>query len=103
VRAAASRAVPLVAVLAAAVPTPQASARELGERRLERGGRGDDVRPLQELLARLDVDTEADGVFGDGTVATACHRHFEQWTSPGWHRGGHAEDPRPLLTALEQA
>jgi murein DD-endopeptidase MepM/ murein hydrolase activator NlpD len=268
VRAALSRAVPLVAVLAAAVPTPQASARELGERSLERGDRGDDVRALQVLLTRLELDTEADGVFGDGTVdqveayerredlsvdgvvspgqghgmqrragappgaaeaipgeeppgsddasrptgpadagdqgeadgartfpvdgghrwgdgfgggrghqgqdvmaacgtplrpvkdakvrkvatqaaagryvvlhdrdsgedyvymhmsavdvsvgdavdagervgevgrtgdATACHLHFEQWTSPGWYKGGHAEDPRPLLTSLEGA
>jgi murein DD-endopeptidase MepM/ murein hydrolase activator NlpD len=244
VRAALSRAVPLVAVLAAAVPVAQASARELGERTLERGDRGDDVRELQGLLTKLDLETETDGVFGDGTVeqvqayerredlsvdgivspgqvhgmlrragddppgtnqgeadgagafpvdgdhhwgdgfgggrghqgqdvmadcgtplravkdtrvrkvatqaaagryvvlhdgdsgddyvlmhlsavgvavgdrveagekvgevgrtgdATACHLHFEQWTSPGWYKGGHAEDPRPLLTALDEA
>jgi murein DD-endopeptidase MepM/ murein hydrolase activator NlpD len=68
VRAALSRAVPLVAVLAAAVPIAQASAAQLGERPLERGDRGDDVRELQQLLTRLGLDTEADGVFGDGTV-----------------------------------
>ncbi len=67
-RAALSRAVPLVAVLVAAVPVAQASAAELGERTLERGDRGDDVRALQQLLTRLDLDTETDGVFGDGTV-----------------------------------
>ena len=67
-RAALSRAVPLVAVLAAAVPVAQARAAELGERTLERGDRGDDVRALQELLTKLDLDTDADGVFGAGTV-----------------------------------
>jgi murein DD-endopeptidase MepM/ murein hydrolase activator NlpD len=68
VRAALSRAVPLVAALVAAVPIAQASAAELGERTLERGDRGDDVRELQQLLTRLGLDTETDGVFGDGTV-----------------------------------
>src|SRR6185369_4870693 len=53
VRAALSRAVPLVAVLAAAAPVAQARAAELGERTLERGDRGDDVRQLQELLTKL--------------------------------------------------
>jgi murein DD-endopeptidase MepM/ murein hydrolase activator NlpD len=69
VRAAVSRAVPLVAVLAAAVPTARARAAELGERTLERGDRGRDVRELQELLTKLDLDTDTDGVFGAGTVA----------------------------------
>lgn len=257
-RAAVSRAVPLVAVLAAAVPIAQARGAELGDRTLERGDRGDDVRQLQELLTQLELDTDVDGVFGAGTVtqvkayerredlpvdgrvspgqvhgmerragqtapkpvpsadppgadtpspsdggaqtgaagtfpvdgahhygdgfgdrgghegqdvmadcgtplravkdvkvrkvatqaaagryvvlhdgdagqdyvymhlsavdvsvgdeldagenvgevgqtgdATACHLHFEEWTSPGWYTGGHAEDPRPLLTSLD--
>jgi murein DD-endopeptidase MepM/ murein hydrolase activator NlpD len=68
VRAALSRAVPLVAVLAAAVPIAQARAAELGERTLQRGDRGDDVRQLQELLTKLDFETDTDGVFGAGTV-----------------------------------
>jgi len=68
VRAALSRAVPLVAVLAVAAPVAQARAAELGERTLERGDRGDDVRQLQELLTKLDLETDADGVFGAGTV-----------------------------------
>lgn len=67
-RAALSRAVPLVAVLAAAVPVAQARAAQLGERTLERGDRGDDVQQLQELLTKLDLDADADGVFGAGTV-----------------------------------
>src|SRR3954454_24800424 len=46
VRAALSRAVPFVAALAAVVPAA-APAAEPGERTLERGDRGDDVRALQ--------------------------------------------------------
>jgi len=68
VRAALSRAVPLVAVLVAVVPIAHARAAELGERTLQRGDRGDDVEALQELLTKLDLDTDADGVFGAGTV-----------------------------------
>jgi murein DD-endopeptidase MepM/ murein hydrolase activator NlpD len=69
VRAALSRAVPLVAALAAVAPAAAARAAELGERTLQRGDRGDDVRALQELLGDLDLGTETDGVFGAGTVA----------------------------------
>jgi len=58
----------MVAILAAAAPIAQARAAQLGERTLERGDRGDDVRELQELLTGLDLDTDADGVFGAGTV-----------------------------------
>src|SRR4051794_25703095 len=62
VRAALSRAVPFVAALAAVAPAAAAApAAEPGERTLERGGRGDDVRALQELLTRLDLPTDADG------------------------------------------
>jgi murein DD-endopeptidase MepM/ murein hydrolase activator NlpD len=68
VRAALSRAVPFVAALAAVVPAP-APAAEPGERTLERGDRGDDVRALQELLTKLDLPTDADGVFGASTVS----------------------------------
>jgi murein DD-endopeptidase MepM/ murein hydrolase activator NlpD len=70
VRAALSRTVPLVAAVVAAVPVvPAAGAPDLGERTLERGDRGDDVRALQELLTRLDLPTDADGAFGADTVA----------------------------------
>ena len=68
-RAALSRAVPLVAAVAAAVPAVPAGAAELGERTLERGDRGNDVRELQELLTDLDLRTDADGTFGAATVA----------------------------------
>jgi murein DD-endopeptidase MepM/ murein hydrolase activator NlpD len=70
VRAALSRTVFLVAVLVAALPAAQAGAAELGERTLERGDRGDDVRALQDLLTQLGLDTDADGVFGSGTVTS---------------------------------
>jgi murein DD-endopeptidase MepM/ murein hydrolase activator NlpD len=69
VRAALSRTVPLVAAVVAAVPVlPAKAASELGERTLERGDRGDDVRALQELLTTLDLPTDADGTFGGETV-----------------------------------
>jgi murein DD-endopeptidase MepM/ murein hydrolase activator NlpD len=69
VRAALSRAVPLVAAVVAAVPAVPAGAADLGDRSLERGDRGDDVRELQELLTDLDLRTEANGTFGADTVA----------------------------------
>jgi murein DD-endopeptidase MepM/ murein hydrolase activator NlpD len=69
VRAALSRAVPFVAALAASVPAAAPAAAEPDERTLERGDRGDDVRALQDLLTRLDLPTDADGVFGASTVA----------------------------------
>jgi murein DD-endopeptidase MepM/ murein hydrolase activator NlpD len=69
VRAALSRAVPFVATVAAVVPAAPAHAAELGERTLERGDRGDDVRALQEILNDLELETDTDGVFGSGTVS----------------------------------
>jgi murein DD-endopeptidase MepM/ murein hydrolase activator NlpD len=72
VRAALSRTVPLVAAVVAAAPAAPvvpASATQLGERTLERGDRGDDVRQLQELLTGLDLPTDANGTFGADTVA----------------------------------
>lgn len=37
------------------------------------------------------------GVVGDTGSASACHLHFEIWTSPGWYRGGTPVDPLPTL------
>jgi murein DD-endopeptidase MepM/ murein hydrolase activator NlpD len=37
------------------------------------------------------------GVVGETGDATACHLHFEIWTSPGWYRGGAPIDPLPTL------
>jgi murein DD-endopeptidase MepM/ murein hydrolase activator NlpD len=40
------------------------------------------------------------GEVGETGDATACHLHFEEWTSPGWYAGGHAKDPMPFLRTL---
>jgi murein DD-endopeptidase MepM/ murein hydrolase activator NlpD len=40
---------------------------------------------------------ESLGAVGRTGNASACHLHFEIWTSPGWYEGGHARDPRPDL------
>ncbi|HKG37945.1 MAG TPA: M23 family metallopeptidase [Conexibacter sp.] len=37
------------------------------------------------------------GVVGDTGDASACHLHFEIWTSPGWYQGGEPIDPLPTL------
>jgi murein DD-endopeptidase MepM/ murein hydrolase activator NlpD len=33
------------------------------------------------------------GYVGETGDATACHLHFEEWSSPGWYTGGHPFDP----------
>lgn len=43
------------------------------------------------------------GELGQTGNATTCHLHFEQWTSPGWYKGGSAVDPEPLLRSLAPA
>jgi murein DD-endopeptidase MepM/ murein hydrolase activator NlpD len=43
------------------------------------------------------------GQVGRTGRATACHLHFELWTSPGWSRGGTAIDPLPTLESLANA
>jgi murein DD-endopeptidase MepM/ murein hydrolase activator NlpD len=37
------------------------------------------------------------GVVGETGDATACHLHFEIWTTPGWYEGGSPVDPLPYL------
>jgi murein DD-endopeptidase MepM/ murein hydrolase activator NlpD len=37
------------------------------------------------------------GEVGRTGDATACHLHFEEWTSPGWYAGGSAKDPLTFL------
>jgi murein DD-endopeptidase MepM/ murein hydrolase activator NlpD len=37
------------------------------------------------------------GYVGKTGNATACHLHFEIWSSPGYYQGGHPVDPRPKL------
>ncbi len=43
------------------------------------------------------------GVVGRTGDATACHLHFEEWTAPGWYKGGHPFDPLPDLRRWEEA
>jgi murein DD-endopeptidase MepM/ murein hydrolase activator NlpD len=42
------------------------------------------------------------GVVGETGDASACHLHFELWTSPGWYRGGAPIDPLPTLKAWDK-
>jgi hypothetical protein len=37
------------------------------------------------------------GAVGQSGNAQGCHLHFEQWSAPGWHRGGAPIDPLPDL------
>jgi murein DD-endopeptidase MepM/ murein hydrolase activator NlpD len=37
------------------------------------------------------------GVVGSTGSSTACHLHFEIWTTPGWYRGGTPIDPLATL------
>jgi murein DD-endopeptidase MepM/ murein hydrolase activator NlpD len=37
------------------------------------------------------------GEVGDTGDAVGCHLHFEEWTAPGWYKGGHPYDPLPDL------
>jgi murein DD-endopeptidase MepM/ murein hydrolase activator NlpD len=41
------------------------------------------------------------GSVGQTGDATACHLHFEMWTSPGWYEGGHPVDPLSSLKAWD--
>ena len=75
-RAVLSRTASVVAVATAALVPAAAPAADLGERTLERGDSGDDVRDLQEALTRIGVPVEADGSFGASTVASV--RRYER-------------------------
>jgi murein DD-endopeptidase MepM/ murein hydrolase activator NlpD len=44
---------------------------------------------------------QALGQVGQTGRTTACHLHFELWTTPGWYEGGVAIDPLPLLKAWD--
>jgi hypothetical protein len=41
------------------------------------------------------------GEVGDTGDAVGCHLHFEEWTAPGWYKGGHPYDPLPDLKAWD--
>ena len=66
-----------VAALAAMLIAPavaDAKRRSLGERTLQTGMRGTDVRVLQDFLTRMGIRTRVDGVFGRGT-----RRSVQRW------------------------
>jgi hypothetical protein len=52
---------------------------------------GDSVRTGQQL-----------GEVGQTGDAVGCHLHFEEWTAPGWYKGGHPYDSLPDLKAWDQ-
>jgi murein DD-endopeptidase MepM/ murein hydrolase activator NlpD len=82
VRAVLTRTASVAAVLAAAVPAA-ASAAELSERPLERGGRGDDVRELPDLPTEARLRTVGDGRFGASTAASARFERREDSDADG--------------------
>ena len=43
------------------------------------------------------------GEVGDTGDAVGCHLHFEEWTAPGWYKGGRPYDPLPDLKAWDKA
>ena len=43
------------------------------------------------------------GEVGDTGDAVGCHLHFEEWTAPGWYKGGHPYDPLPDLKAWDHS
>lgn len=49
-------------------------------------GRGDRVEAGQTI-----------GRVGSTGRSSACHLHFEIWSSPGWYEGGRPTDPEPPL------
>ncbi len=54
-----------------------------------------EASPLQEGMT---VRTgQPIGVVGSTGSSSACHLHFEIWTSPGWYEGGSPVDPLPFL------
>lgn len=42
------------------------------------------------------------GYVGRTGDASACHLHFEMWSSPGWYSGGAPFDPLPYLRAWDR-
>lgn len=43
------------------------------------------------------------GLVGTTGSSTACHLHFEMWSSPGWYRGGGVVNPTPFLKRWDRS
>ncbi len=43
------------------------------------------------------------GLVGSTGRSSACHLHFEMWSSPGWYRGGGVVNPKPFLKRWDRA
>ena len=66
------------------------------------GKRTDDVymHMKRRVAVREGARVEAGdliGRVGSTGRSTACHLHFEIWSSPGWYEGGDPRDPEPKL------
>jgi peptidoglycan hydrolase-like protein with peptidoglycan-binding domain len=93
-RALACAATALVACLA----VPSAASATFGDRALQRGSEGHDVRVLQSWLTHLGVQTAVDGAFGSGTARAL--RSFERaqgWTVDGVLSQINARQMRKLM------
>lgn len=74
--------------------------------------KGDDSRyeyVYMHMLRRLSVKKgervragDVIGRVGSTGRSSACHLHFEMWTSPGWYRGGNVSNPTPFLKQLKR-
>jgi murein DD-endopeptidase MepM/ murein hydrolase activator NlpD len=68
-------------------------------------GAGTDVDFMYAHLRAPALVTTGDTVYtgqqigevGDTGDAVGCHLHFEEWSAPGWYKGGHPYDPLPDL------
>jgi murein DD-endopeptidase MepM/ murein hydrolase activator NlpD len=74
------------------------------------GAKGQPDTVYMHLLHRASVRTgervgagEPLGLVGQTGDATACHLHFEMWSSPGWEKGGSLLNPLPYLKRWDRS